>query len=246
VAYAFDDIVGDLPYPASYQTTEALVDAFYLSVDHAIQGHPYNSQHGPTAKDLISVRYDKSTRRYVFECGPKGARIELTMQRNLALLFGFDEPKEHTTISFAPIPKRHEPAVISKEDKEWSRMGHEIVRNPNMGFPSGKLPIAVESMFPVTPSLGTLSMYVLTDIIGDGASIHDGMRSNTLAVVPVDWSQEKSSVHTPTTRIAMPVRSRVIESINIRIQDLFGENIRFMSNDNLPVTVTLCLSRVQR
>jgi hypothetical protein len=167
------------------------------------------------------------------------------MQRNLALLFGFDTQEEHTTIRFAPVPKRVESVAPTDMDREWSRMGHVMIKTPN-STPRGTLPVAVESTYPVTPSLGTENMYIHTNIIGDGASMIDGKRSDILAVVPVDWSQDKSSMHAPITRIAMPVKSRTIESISIKVRDVFGDNIRFMSNDNLPVTVTLCLSRIQR
>lgn len=244
-AYAFHDVVGDLPFPASYQTPEALIAALYTSINHAIQGDPYNSQHGCTAQDLLSVTYDKSTCRYMFECGPKGGRIELTMQRNLALLFGFDRPDEHTTIRFAAVPKHGAVCEPSTEDRVWARVGHALtlIRNTHG---DQVLPVAVESTFPVTSSLGTENMYIRTDIIGDGASIHDGRRGNVLAVVPVDWSHDKASVHQPLTQVGIPMKSHTISSINIKIQDSHGDNIRFMSHDNLPVTVTLRFSRVRR
>jgi hypothetical protein len=240
-AYAFDDIVGDLPFPASYQTPESLIAALHTSINHAIGGDPHNSQNGCTAQDLVSIIYDKSTCRYVFECGPKGARVELTMQRNLALLFGFDRPDEHTTLLFARVPriKYEDP---SDGDRKWSRAGHALTLMPNKNG-ADTLPVAVESTFPVTPSLGTENMYVRADIIGDGASIHDGRRSNVLAVVPVDWSQDKASVHQPVTQVGMPLKSNTISSVNIKIDDAHGDNIRFMGHDNLPVTVTLRLSR---
>jgi hypothetical protein len=241
-AYAFDDIVGDLPFPASYQTADSLITALYTSINHAIRADPHNSQHGCTAQDMMTITYDQSTCRYVFECGSKGARIELTMQRKLALLFGFDRPdEEHTTILFARVPRmRLEDPTDA--DREWSRAGHEIIRFPNYnGFDT--LPVALESDFPVTPSLGTENMYVRTNIIADGASIQDGLRSNVLAVVPVDWSKDKASVHMPVTQVGMPLKSNTISSVNIKIEDGHGDNIRFMGHDNLPVTVTLRLSR---
>jgi hypothetical protein len=247
-AYAFTDIVGDLPFLASYQTPEALIAALYTSMRHAIQADPYNSQHGCTPEDLLSVKYDESTCRYVFECGPRGARIELTLQQNLAALFGVADPRaEHTTLRFASVPKRADAGDPSDEDRRWARLGHPLMPAHNL-HDGATLPVAVESAFPVTPSLGTENIYVKTDIISDASSIHDGARGNVLAVVPVNWAEESASVHQPVTQVGMPVNASdgTIRSINIKIHDSHGDNIRFMSHDNLPVTVTLRLHKVGR
>jgi hypothetical protein len=176
-AYTLDNMVGDIPYPASYKSHKLVINALMQSINHAIAGDPDNSQHGLTAEDLISVAYNVATRCYTFECGPKGARIELTMERHLALMFGFDYPDEHTTIRFAPVPSRATGMDVSNEDKAWSRIGHVMISLPNKGL-EGNLPVAVESTYPVTPSLGTETMQIHTNIISDAATIIDGVRSN--------------------------------------------------------------------
>jgi hypothetical protein len=45
------------------------------------------------------------------------------------------------------------------------------------------------------------------------------------------------------TQIGIPLKSNTISNVNIKIEDAHGDNIRFMGHDNLPVNVTLRLSR---
>jgi hypothetical protein len=242
-SYALDDMVGDIPFPGSYQSPDVLAKALLTSINHAIMGDTDNSQHGLTAEDLLSVVYDDSKKVFVFECGPKGARVELTMERHLALMFGFDYPDDHTTISFAPVPSRATGVHVSDADKEWSRTGQVIILAPNKGI-EGPIPVAVESTYPVTPSLGTENMHIHTNIIGDAATIIDGERMNCLAIVPIGWNKN-GSLHSPNVPTAKPLNTNVISEIRIEVKDSRGEYIRFMGNDNLPVTVTLLLSRKQ-
>jgi hypothetical protein len=175
-SYALDDMVGDIPFPGSYQSPDVLARALMTSINHAILGDTDNSQHGITAEDLLSVVYDDSKKVFVFECGPKGARMELTMQRNLALMFGFDYPDEHTRIMFAPVPSRATGVPVTDEDREWARTGHFIIDLPNKGVDGGHLPVAVESTYAVTPSLGTETMQIHTNIISYAATVIDGVR----------------------------------------------------------------------
>jgi hypothetical protein len=244
-AFALNDIVGELPYPASYQTPESLIDALYASIDHALAADPVNSRNELTARQLLNLTYNISTCKYLFACGPQGARIDLTMQRNLALLFGFDYPdEEHTTIRFASVPRYNYDADPSNATREWSREGHEIVYRHNVDeVDKTVLPVDVVSTYPVTPSLGTEMMYVRTDIIADGASIIQGERSNVIAVVPADWSKDGANVHMPVSKVAIPIKGRTISSVKIKIEDAHGDNIRFMPYDNLPVTVNFLLNR---
>jgi hypothetical protein len=163
------------------------------------------------------------------------------MERHLALMFGFDYPDEHTTISFAPTPLRTAGLPVSDEDREWSRVGHVRILRPNLK--GGEvLPVAVESTYAVTPSLGTETMQIHTNIISDASTIIDGVRSNFLAIIPVGWNKN-GSLHSSFVPVPKPLNTNTISEVNFQILDSHGNHIRFMGNDNLPVTIDLLLSR---
>lgn len=256
-AYAFNDVVGDLPFPASYQTPESLIAALYTSMNHAISDDPDNAQHEVNAEELLKVTYDKSTCKYIFECGPKAARVRLSMQRSMAELFGVapddyddgdgSDAAPFVTVSFASA-RMYEVKPATKEDMDWARVGHATVKkpwmadeaNPNDDGPT--MPVAVRSAYPVTPSLGTENMYIKCDLIGSSV-IHDGTRDSVLATVPVNWAEESSSVHQPIWEQPIPVNTETIRAINIKVHDSNGERIKFMSNDNTPVIFNLRLTK---
>lgn len=238
--YQLNDIVGDLPYPASYQTTDALIAALYTSMNHAIADDADNRQHGCTAEDLLNVKYDESTCKYIFTCGPKAAIVSVTMTRFMAALFGIDDEDSddsHMTIKFASRRIYFRTDEANPRDIEWSRMGYHLVMED-----VSALPVAVQSHNPVTPSMGTENMYVLCDII-ENTSIQDGHQAPVLATIPVNWSEKASSVHQPISQMDIPVNKDVIRSINIKIHDHLGQRIKFMSNDHNPVIVSLRLKK---
>lgn len=262
-AYAMSDIVGDLPFPASYQTSDALIAALYTSMNHAIADDVNNRQHCIRAEDLLKVIYDKSTRKYIFECGKDAARVSVSMRQPMARLFGMEnedhvegeaEPDAAAAAKGPPIAtfafargelyEMHldDDGKTTQEDHAWAREGHPIVSSPWLSPDMTRLPVAVRSRYPVLPSLGTENMFIKCDLIDDG-TIHDGKKSGLLATVPVDWSEEATSVHQPAWQQALRVNKTTIRSIRIQIHDAQGERIKFMSNDNTPVIVNLRLTR---
>lgn len=259
-AYAMSDIVGDLPFPASYQTSDALIAALYTSMNHAIADDVNNRQHCIRAEDLLKVIYDKSTRKYIFECGKDAARVSVSMRQPMARLFGMenedggDGEADAAAVKGPPIAafafaqgelyERHldDGGKSSPEDHVWAREGHPLVKSPWLSPDRTRLPVAVRSRYPVLPSLGTENLFIKCDLI-DGGTIHDGKRSGLLATVPVDWSEEATSVHQPAWQQALRVNKTTIRSIRIQIHDAQGERIKFMSNDNTPVIVNLRLTR---
>ena len=251
-AYAFNDVVGDLPFPASYQTPAALIAALHTSMNHAIADDPDNAQHGCKAEELMKVIYDKSTCKYIFECGEKAASVHLSMRRKMAEIFGVlpddcDDP--FVTIAFAS-PHLYEITAATESDMDWARKGHAVIKHPWLkvgASPSDPpLPVAVSSIYPVTPSTGgTENMYIKCDLI-DMSTIHDGKRDNVLATVPVNWTEEASSVHQPMQVQPIPIKTNIVRSIRMQAHDSEGNRIKFMSNDNTPVIYSLRLTRRKR
>jgi hypothetical protein len=246
--YAFNDIVFDLPFPASYQKTQALIASFYRSMNLAIQGDAENRQHGCTAEELLSITYDISTQWYSFSCGDKGYRVEATMTRYMAALFGLENgPSDrapddaYVTVAFAKRPMLTYGIHATRDNKIWARVGHKRVREPHL-LDGETLPIAVMSRFPVVPSLGTSNMVVETNII-EPTAVNNGRRESLLAIVPANWGKEGTSVFHPINKQSMIVNTGKIRSINIKIKDERGHPIKFMGNTATPIIACLTLKR---
>jgi hypothetical protein len=180
-------MIGILPYPASYQTPEALMKAFHTVLDYVIANDPCNSEYGLTAKDILTITYDESTSKYLFECGPKAVCIVLTMGMQMARLFGIDHTDETPVITMAIASRRDydadEEDATTEKDMVWARTGHRVVSKPWMDEEETRdLPVAVRSTFPVTPGLSTQNMYIKCDLI-DSRALYNGSLDNTLATV---------------------------------------------------------------
>ena len=246
-AYALTDIVGDLPHPASYKTSDDIIDALYLSVDKAIANDPYNSQQGFGARDLLKVTYDKSTRKYSFECGKDAAMVTFTMHRTMAALLGAVE--DHDMRDLIPITLARRPtyttATPTQDDIVWAREGQYVVQEPwkkhRMITDDEVWDATFTAHYPVTPSRGIQVMHVKCNLV-DPVTVTDRHRENCIAIVPVDWSKDKS-LHEPYSRFVLPVNCNRITSVHIQIHDMYGKSIKFMGYDDNGVTCMLRLSR---
>jgi hypothetical protein len=200
-----------------------------------------NRQLGLKARDLVKITYDQFTLNYSVGCGDKTSYVALTLSPKMAALFGLEKDEAPDAevvveVSTPQIWKRDD--EVTREDYIFARRGYPIFRLPP------KLPLTVESVYPVTMSLGTNNMYVKTDLTED-AVIIDGKRSNILSTIPVDWANKGSSVHQPIFQQFVKVNKNIIHSIRVQVLDYKGERVKFMSNDNTPVIIVLKLKRKQ-
>lgn len=246
-SFAMNDIVGDLPSPASYKTTADLVTAFYSSFDKAIAEDVENIVHGLSGKDIIKITYDNSTSKYTFECGQNAAAVTVTLHWKLAHLFGLEPETEDTDLVSFTVgrkPAFHDNDIPpSKEVMAWTRPGHPMGHSPWLNTQTGDMyPQSFTCTYPVTPSLGNECMYVACNLIDD-KTVVDGKLSNVLAIVAVDWSKDTIGTHDPTSTIAHVANTHRITAVRLTITDRNGNRIKFMSNDNNPVNALLQLSR---
>ena len=243
-AYALTDIVGDLPHPASYKTSDDIIDVLYLSVDKAIANDAYNSRQDFAARDLLKVTYDKSTRKYSFECRKDAAMVTFTMQRTMAGLLGAVE--DHDMRDQIPITLARRPTYTTttptQDDLVWAREGQHVVQKPWKKPGTDEVWDATfTAHYPVTPSRGIQVMHVKCNLV-DPVTVTDSHRENCIAIVPVDWSKDKS-MHEPYSKFVLPVNCNRITSVHIQIHDMYGEKIKFMGYDANGVTCMLRLSR---
>jgi hypothetical protein len=239
---AMHDIVGDLPYPASYQNTDDIIKAIMIDLNYQMAKDEDYRDMNLKASDIINITFDPSSMRYYFECGPAASVISMTFRTPLALLYGMQgedppEGEEYPDTHQVTISSHHKRGQTQPtiNDLVWSRQGHNtsLYTRTNKSRPS-----TVRSTYPVSPSLGTDNIFVYLDC-AESHTIVDGHRTNLVGMVGVDWSTSATSIHQAAVPYKMPVKSNSIGSIRVQILDHLGNRIKFMPYDRRGVSVSL-------